>query len=163
MIEAVPRMPAGALWTKGEVGPAYSLLLRVPDVLDRANGVYLSQIIGVEAAAAVNARLLRGRPDGGRVRITPSGVVVSRRNADSPWFVVGSVAADGVGSPPHCSPPLKSRIKNAKLATASPGSLSSQPVAESEPRGSLSARPGSSHAFEVIRWEDGRTGGPGGS
>ena len=92
-IETGPTVPAGTLWTKGEIGPPYSLLLRGLDVLDRVNGIYLSQLIGTERAAEVNARLLKGRPDGGRIRITPSGVVVSRRNADAPWFVVGSVEA----------------------------------------------------------------------
>jgi hypothetical protein len=84
----------GKLWSEAAFGPSYSLLLRVADVLDRTAGVYLSDVIGEERAAVVNGRLLRGRPDGGRVRITPSGTVISRRDSDSPWFVVGSVAAD---------------------------------------------------------------------
>ena len=83
----------GELWRGGEVGRAYSLLLRVPDLLDRVNGRYLSQVIGAEQAAAVHGRLLQGRPDGGRVRITPDGTVVSRRDASSSWFVVGKVTA----------------------------------------------------------------------
>jgi hypothetical protein len=96
-----PKLPStltpttvGKLWTGAVVGPAYSLLLRVPDILDRAGGVYLSDVIGEQRAAAINERLRRGRPDGGRVRITSTGTVISRRDGDSPWYVVGSVAAD---------------------------------------------------------------------
>ena len=72
----------------------YSLLLRIPDVLDRGNGVYLSQFIGRERGAKVHSRLLGGRPDGGRIRSTPDGTVVSRRNARSCWFVVGAVSPE---------------------------------------------------------------------
>jgi hypothetical protein len=93
-IKTGPEPAIGTLWSGRDLGPAYSLLLRVPDVLDRANGIYLSQLIGPEQAAEVNARLLKGRPDGGRIRITSTGIVVSRRDPDSPWFVVGHVAAD---------------------------------------------------------------------
>jgi hypothetical protein len=70
------------------------LLVRVPDVLDRSAGLFLSQIIGQAKAARVNARLRKGRPDGGRIRIVTDGTVVSRRDAQSAWFVVGHVAPD---------------------------------------------------------------------
>jgi hypothetical protein len=84
----------GRIWTGKDLGPAYSLLVRVPDVLDRRSGVFLSQIIGPAAAESVNERLRIGRPDGGRIRIVEDGTVVSRRDPSSPWFVVGHVSLD---------------------------------------------------------------------
>lgn len=99
--EGMPRAPqltgnpttdVGDLWDGASLGPAYSLLVRVPDVLDRRSGLFLSQVIGREAAEDVNGRLRAGRPDGGRIRIAGDGTVVSRRDASSPWFVVGHVA-----------------------------------------------------------------------
>ena len=69
------------------------MLQRVLDPVDRVNGRYPSQVIGPDEAAAVHQRRLRGRPDGGRVRITPNGTVVSRRDATSSWLIVGNVTA----------------------------------------------------------------------
>lgn len=92
----VPGIPkqVGDIWTGLQPGPAYSLLVRVPDVLDRASGIFLSQVIGPAAAEQVNQRLLLGRPDGGRIRVSDDGTVISRRDANSPWFVVGQVSAE---------------------------------------------------------------------
>lgn len=87
-----PTTEVGALWDGDTLGPAYSLLVRVPDVLDRRSGLFLSQVIGRSAAEEVNQRLRAGRPDGGRIRIAGDGTVLSRRDASSPWFVVGHVS-----------------------------------------------------------------------
>jgi hypothetical protein len=88
---ATATLQRGALWLAPVTGATYSLLVRVSDVVDRSSGVFLSQVIGREAARRVNADLRIGRPDGGRIRVTPGGVVVSRRDPVSPWFVVGAV------------------------------------------------------------------------
>ncbi len=83
----------GSLWREAHLGPTYSLLVRMPDVLDRRSGVFLSQVIGPDAARSVNERLRQGRPDGGRIRVAEDGTVISRRDPSSPWFVVGQVRA----------------------------------------------------------------------
>jgi hypothetical protein len=89
-----PRAEIGTIWTGSDPGPSYSLLVRVPDVLDRRTGIFLSQLIGPAAARTVNEQLRVGRPDGGRIRVTDNGTVVSRRDGVSPWFVVGYVYPD---------------------------------------------------------------------
>lgn len=94
ILEVGETAPVGKLWGDGPLSPTYTLLLRIPDVFDRANGTYLSQVVGADRAALVNARLRNGRPDGGRIRVAADGTVVSRRDAVSSWFTVGTVTAD---------------------------------------------------------------------
>jgi hypothetical protein len=84
----------GTLWTGPYLSAVYSLLVRVPDVLDRRSGLFLSQVIGPAAAASINRQLREGRPDGGRIRVADDGTVISRRDPMSPWFVVGRVTPD---------------------------------------------------------------------
>lgn len=92
-IEPGPVREIGHVWTRSTHGATYSLLVRVQDVLDRRSGIYLSQVIGPEAARRVNERLRLGRPDGGRIRVLEDGTVISRRDPEAPWFVVGQVAS----------------------------------------------------------------------